>query len=158
MNFLYSLTVAFFLTVAIIPLIGRFASRLGLVDQPVGGRKLHKQPIPRTGGLGIILGASIPLLFLLPHDSQLISLLQSCSVVVLFGLLDDRFELSYQWKLFGQSLAAVIAMPGGHRIVRATLFRPRACPGMVKLPTDFFVSCGRVDSLKITLLGGRCLI
>ena len=30
MNFLYSLTVAFFLTVAIIPLIGRFASRLGL--------------------------------------------------------------------------------------------------------------------------------
>jgi UDP-GlcNAc:undecaprenyl-phosphate GlcNAc-1-phosphate transferase len=163
MNFLYSLTVAFFLTIAIIPLIGRLAPRLGLVDQPVGGRKLHKQPIPRTGGLGIILGASIPLLFLLPHDSHLISLLQSCAVVVLFGLLDDRYELSYQWKLFGQSLAAVIAMSGGIVLFELPFFGLEPAPEWLSYPLTFLFLVGVVNGVNFSdgldgLAGGTSIM
>ncbi len=163
MNFLYGLTVAFFLTIAVIPLIGLFAPRLGLVDQPVGGRKLHKQPIPRTGGLGIILGASIPLLFLLPLDSQLVSLLQSCSVVILFGLLDDRYELSYQWKLFGQSLAAVIAMSGGIVLFELPFCGLEAAPLWLSYPVTFLFLVGVVNGVNFSdgldgLAGGTSIM
>ena len=35
------------------------ALRWNLVDAPVGGRKIHRQPIPRLGGVAIILAFAI---------------------------------------------------------------------------------------------------
>jgi UDP-GlcNAc:undecaprenyl-phosphate GlcNAc-1-phosphate transferase len=163
MNFLYSLTVAFFLTIAIIPLISRFAPRLGLVDEPVGGRKLHKLPIPRTGGLGIILGSTIPLFFLLPYDSHLRSLIPSCAVIVLFGVLDDRYELSYQWKLFGQSLAAVIAMMGGIVLFELPFWGLGDAPVWFSYPLTFLFLVGVVNGVNFSdgldgLAGGTSIM
>ena len=46
---------ALFLSTALVPVAIRYASVLGLVDQPDGDRKIHLNPIPRCGGLAIII-------------------------------------------------------------------------------------------------------
>ena len=43
----------------VVALLRRWAPRLGLVDQP-GTRKVHVQPIPLGGGLGIWVGLILP--------------------------------------------------------------------------------------------------
>jgi UDP-GlcNAc:undecaprenyl-phosphate GlcNAc-1-phosphate transferase len=55
-----------FLSSFILSLIGtflarRFAHKLGLIDKP-GERKVHANPTPRNGGIGIFWGFAIPLL------------------------------------------------------------------------------------------------
>lgn len=113
MEHIYSFTVALFLTVALIPLLIRFSAKLQLVDDPSAERKMHDRVMPRSGGIAIIAGVFIPLAFTVSLDSNISSLFTGCAIIVLFGLLDDKYELNYKWKLFGQSLAAVIVMWGG---------------------------------------------
>ena len=59
---------AFFLTALLVSwsicrLIRRFAPKLGLIDKP-GERKIHQNPIPTGGGLGVWLGVLTPFLAL----------------------------------------------------------------------------------------------
>lgn len=163
MQFLYTLTVAFFLTIAIIPVVSRFAARLGLIDHPVGGRKLHHDPIPRVGGLSIILGSSIPLFFLMSPDSRLVGLLPSCGVILFFGLLDDLIELNYKWKLFGQSLAAIIAMAGGVVLFELPFFGMEVAPGWISYSLTYLFLIGVVNGVNFSdgldgLAGGTSIM
>ena len=56
---LLSFFAAIVISAAIIPLMIRWAPRLGMVDIP-DPRKVHTLPIPRVGGIGIVIGALIP--------------------------------------------------------------------------------------------------
>ena len=49
--FLLGLLVAYFVT----PLAMKLGTKLGFVDQP-GARRLHSEPIPRSGGISVFLG------------------------------------------------------------------------------------------------------
>src|SRR4030088_3774860 len=53
-----SAVVAFLLSAAITPLVGRLAERFGMLDMP-GGRRMHPRPIPRPGGLAIALAFGV---------------------------------------------------------------------------------------------------
>ncbi|MEM1152965.1 MAG: MraY family glycosyltransferase [Pseudomonadota bacterium] len=109
-SFLLSLV----LSLLLIPLLIKHSARLNLVDDPVGSaRKLHEAPMPRSGGLGIIMAAAVALLIMLPLDESLFSFLLACLVIIGFGLLDDIVELKPVQKLAGQALGIVIAMAGG---------------------------------------------
>ncbi len=113
-QFLYSFCLALVLSLVLIPILIKVSSYLRLVDNPSGSaRKLHTAPIPRSGGLAIILSAAIALLLVLPSDSSLNSFIISCLVIVGFGLLDDLVELKPKSKLFGQALGVSLAMAGG---------------------------------------------
>ena len=46
---------------AIIPVMMRIAPYIGMVDSP-DGRKVHTTAIPRSGGVGIVVGLLIPLI------------------------------------------------------------------------------------------------
>ncbi|MDJ0973729.1 MAG: hypothetical protein QNJ98_04660 [Planctomycetota bacterium] len=54
MALLPSIAAALVLGLLLTPWIARFAPRLGLVDAP-GARKVHATPVPRTGGLGVVV-------------------------------------------------------------------------------------------------------
>jgi UDP-GlcNAc:undecaprenyl-phosphate/decaprenyl-phosphate GlcNAc-1-phosphate transferase len=56
---LYTFFAAIVISAAAIPLMIRLAPRLGMVDVP-DPRKVHTIPIPRVGGVGIVIGALIP--------------------------------------------------------------------------------------------------
>jgi len=114
LQFLYSFCLALILSLVLIPILIKISSTLRLVDNPEGNeRKLHSAPIPRSGGLAIILSAAIALLLVLPNDESLNSFLLSCLVIVGFGLLDDLVELKPISKLGGQALGVGLAMAGG---------------------------------------------
>ena len=61
-------------SMAVIPLMMRLAPVLGMIDTP-DVRKVHTVPIPRVGGLGIVIGAIVPMLLWLPFTDLTISIL-----------------------------------------------------------------------------------
>lgn len=112
--YLYSFLFSLLTTLGLMPLLIRYSGRLKLVDDPAdSARKLHDVVVPRSGGLGIIAGASLSLLILLPLDLQLSSYLLSSVLIIGFGLWDDFAELSPARKLFGQAIGVIVAMSGG---------------------------------------------
>jgi UDP-GlcNAc:undecaprenyl-phosphate GlcNAc-1-phosphate transferase len=97
---------------AIIPVMMRLAPYLGMVDSP-DGRKVHVSAIPRSGGIGIVLGIIIPLSIWLPSSPFSVSLFLGCLILLIFGALDDARNLRPSVKLVGQLLAAVIVVYHG---------------------------------------------
>ncbi|TGD71890.1 undecaprenyl/decaprenyl-phosphate alpha-N-acetylglucosaminyl 1-phosphate transferase [Mangrovimicrobium sediminis] len=150
MEYLYSLTIALFLTIALIPLLIRLSTRLGLIDDPSAERKVHAVVMPRTGGLGIIIGAALPLLFLLPFEGEVGYLFIGCAIIVVFGLLDDRLELSYKWKLFGQALAALVVMAGGIAAHKLPFLGLDSAPLWLSYPITFFFLVGVVNGVNFS--------
>lgn len=50
--FAVSLAISYFMT----PPVKRFAEKIGAMDIPKDDRRVHDHPIPRMGGLAIIMG------------------------------------------------------------------------------------------------------
>ena len=112
--YLFGFFLALLSSLLLIPLLAKYASQLGLIDNPIGSaRKLHKAPMPRSGGLGIIIPTAIAILVVLPWNHSVLSFLLSSLVIVGFGLLDDIIELKPIQKLIGQTLGVTLAMVGG---------------------------------------------
>jgi UDP-GlcNAc:undecaprenyl-phosphate GlcNAc-1-phosphate transferase len=136
---------AFLTTFFSLPLWRRWATRVGLVDDP-GNRKIHATPIPLAGGwavfggmaLPLIIGGTAVLLGFLPipgaepmeealrygvskRGGQLAFILLGAFGMVLLGTFDDKYELRPALKFGGQILiATMIALAD----VRITLFVP----------------------------------
>ena len=110
-----SLLVAAALTFLVMPVVRSLALRAGAVAG-VRDRDIHDHAIPRWGGLGMFLGlvAGMLLASKLPmmrtvFDSatkESVALLSGPLIIVLLGLVDDRWELDAPTKMAGQVLAA----------------------------------------------------
>jgi UDP-GlcNAc:undecaprenyl-phosphate GlcNAc-1-phosphate transferase len=94
-----------------------------LVDRP-GGRKTHHGEIPVVGGLAMFLGSMFGM-GLLPASS-LVSpqLMSAAALVVLVGLLDDRFEVSPVARLTAHLVAAVLVLGSSSDLAITTLGSP----------------------------------
>jgi UDP-GlcNAc:undecaprenyl-phosphate GlcNAc-1-phosphate transferase len=97
-------------------LVRRLAIRIGAVAYP-RKRDVHTEPIPRLGGLAMYLGVCGGMLLAhqLPalrrafdYTFDPVAVLIGGGVIVLVGMLDDRFELDSLTKLAGQTTAAGI--------------------------------------------------
>ncbi|OGC95594.1 MAG: hypothetical protein A2W25_01020, partial [candidate division Zixibacteria bacterium RBG_16_53_22] len=108
MTYLLTLITAMVVSMVLIPLMARLAPRIGMVDRPEA-RKVHVKPIPRAGGVGIVLGALVPLVLWLPFDDLFVAYLFGALVLLAFGAWDDIQELGHYVKFIGQ-FAAVIAV------------------------------------------------
>lgn len=96
-----------------------FASRLSLIDQP-NSRSSHKQPIPRGGGIAVLVTFVASLVFFrlcigspILQDVQTITLIAGSCFIGLIGLIDDARGLSPKIRLFLQatlSLLTVVAL------------------------------------------------
>lgn len=111
-------SLAFFITFAAIPAIILVADAKKLFDVP-DARKIHLNPIPSLGGLGIFAG--MILAFLISFPLQLAPEFQyfiAASLIIFFlGLKDDIMVISPIKKLIGQFLAAfLIIYKGGIQI------------------------------------------
>lgn len=109
------------------PLVRSLATRLGIVDKPDNFRKVHRKPIPRVGGVAVVLSVvgAYGVLALL-HMSSLwvikselafvLSLSPALAVIFFTGLADDIFGLRPLHKLFLQMMAAGMVWFAGVRI------------------------------------------
>lgn len=150
MQLIYSFTVALFLTIALIPLLIRFSAQLQLLDDPEDARKVHDRVIPRSGGLAIVLGVFLPLLFLLPIEHEFKGLIWGSVAIVVFGYLDDRYELDYRWKFFGQIVAIAAAMIGGIGIFQVPLMGLEPASLWFSLPLTFVFLLGATNAVNLS--------
>ena len=80
-----------------------------LVDKP-GGRKTHHGEIPIVGGIAMFLGLSVGL-GLVPSDPlRSETFIAACALLVVTGMLDDRFELSPWLRLPAQAAATLMVV------------------------------------------------
>lgn len=124
---------AFITAYVITPYTIRFARKVGAVDIPKETRKIHKKPMPRLGGLAIIAGFAISVIYLLImmsientialNDSnqyyiKLLGLFGGAVVLSAFCIFDDIKGINPFVKLLGQTIAAIIVSAAGIRIDR----------------------------------------
>src|SRR3954452_9221372 len=102
------------------PVAGALAWGIGAIDQP-RERGPHQVPTPRLGGLAILVAVAVAALVFLPHDQQTRGILIGAGVIALVGFFDDLLELSADFKLVGQLLAAVVPVASGVRVETFTL-------------------------------------
>jgi UDP-GlcNAc:undecaprenyl-phosphate/decaprenyl-phosphate GlcNAc-1-phosphate transferase len=116
------------LALLLTPLIGRGSAVLGLVDAP-GGRKVHTQSVPRTGGLAVVAAAALSLMvvhaFVPPGDRPigpaLYPLIAGAALIFAVGLMDDIRGLGPLPKLAVELIAAAIIILSGLLIERVSL-------------------------------------
>ncbi|WP_226580644.1 glycosyltransferase family 4 protein [Halobacillus litoralis] len=102
-------------SILVTPLVKKIAIKIGATDQP-NHRKVHKNVMPRLGGLAIYLSFALGILFFFPESEYTWPVLLGATVIILTGVLDDLRELSAKVKLAGQLLAAAIVVIGGVQV------------------------------------------
>jgi UDP-GlcNAc:undecaprenyl-phosphate GlcNAc-1-phosphate transferase len=132
---LFAFVVAGVLTLLLVPLTTRLAVRIGAIDLP-NERSLHTAPMPKLGGLAILVGVLVAGLIWLPWDTESRAILFGAVAIALVGVLDDIFELGPVLKLLGQAAAVIIPVSAGVTVDNFTLpFFGRLTPGTVDLLT-----------------------
>ncbi len=95
----------------------KYSRKLGLVDKP-NFRKVHRKPIPVVGGLGI--GVSLIAIALVSQHlqhfmAQHILLCLSLLVMLVTGVMDDKFSLSVKLRLCIECICAFAVAYSGIR-------------------------------------------
>jgi len=97
---------ALFASLFVLPKIAHIAQRIGLVDHP-GGRKIHSDPKPLIGGVGITIATTFASLLFIPI-AGLRGYFLGLSVLLFVGFLDDFKEIGHKQKFLFQALATVV--------------------------------------------------
>lgn len=124
---LVSFILAFIVALSATPIARKIAVKLGAVDIPKDDRRIHKKPIARLGGLAIVAGFFVAILFNIFNyftkgntyfelDKQMAGLLAGILVIVAVGIVDDIYQLKAKVKLVFQIIAAVIVVASGTKI------------------------------------------
>jgi len=122
---LFALVIAFFGTRWLTPLNIRLAGRYNLLAQP-NDRSIHTYPTPTAGGitfgiLGIILQLGIGLMnYRQSYGIYLIRLGLISIPLLLFGILDDRYQSRARYKLLWQVITALLMFWAGYRVTYLT--------------------------------------
>lgn len=92
------------------PLAIKFAKKIGIIDDPSQNKHpkvIHTYPIPRGGGIPIFIALLVTSLIFLPLDKQLAGILLGATILIVMGILDDKYNLNpYLRLLIGLAAAA----------------------------------------------------
>jgi len=113
---------AMLLTLVLTPLVREMNRRLGMVDKP-GARRVNKTPIPRGGGLAVIVGVIVSYSVLIAvtgrpalmesgaevaSNALYWKLVALSAVIAAVGYADDKMSLRPKVKLLGQVVVAML--------------------------------------------------
>lgn len=128
------------------------AQHLDLLDYPVG-RKDHAHPTPVTGGLamlaGVLLAATLILTDIGPGAWGLAF---AAGVLVVVGLLDDKYDLSWRLRIPAQAIAALIMIEvGGVRVehLGSVLGLGEFPLGALSVPFTVFATVGIINAVNM---------
>jgi UDP-GlcNAc:undecaprenyl-phosphate GlcNAc-1-phosphate transferase len=111
--------VAFFISFYFIPILIELAKSKQLVDVP-DARKIHTDPVPRFGGIGIFAGFLFSLLLSVSINNNFLEfqyLIAAFLIVFFLGVGDDIMILSPLKKFIGQLAASCILIVKGHLLI-----------------------------------------
>ncbi len=104
--------IAFFIT----PLIIKFAYKIGIIDNPKKNKHpkvIHTYPVPRGGGLAIYIAVITTALIFLPIDKHLIGILTGATIIIIMGILDDKYNLNPYLRILIGFIAAAAPIISG---------------------------------------------
>ncbi|MFL5319946.1 MAG: MraY family glycosyltransferase [Myxococcaceae bacterium] len=155
--FLVSLMVGAVMTLA----VRHVALRFNWLDHSLSSRKVHARPVPRLGGVAIVLAFFAPLVALLivdsgvgyywkPERELIVGLFAGGFVIALLGLYDD-FRGAGARKKFAVQLAVAVALYfAGFRIELLTApFFGQVQLGALALPLTVFWIVGVVNAMNL---------
>lgn len=88
---------------------------LHVLDHP-NERSLHENPVPRNGGVGLLLGllaAAIPVALLAERPLPLAAIAAAAAMVALVSWLDDHYDMSRKLRLAVHFGAGILLIVGG---------------------------------------------
>lgn len=162
-TFVVIFLVALAVSMTLIPVMIRLAPHIGMIDKP-DPRKVHVAPIPRAGGVGIVLGALLPMVIWLPFTDTLIAYCIGSLVLLVFGVWDDIAELGHYVKFIGQFVAAILVVYYGGVVVETFPFMDMdPLPANIGKPFTVIALVGMINAINHSdgldgLAGGESLM
>lgn len=112
-SLLMSMVIAFLAT----PYAIQFARKIGAVDVPLDNRRMHNRPVPRLGGIAIIIAFIITAIATMRYHRLLIDILPGALLIAVLGIVDDVKHLPAWPKFLVQCVAACLPILANKRIV-----------------------------------------
>ncbi len=111
---------AFALSLLATPYAKTISIKLNAIDYPKK-RGMHKDPIPRMGGIAIVFGFMFSLFIVMPfidplRSKEMIGFIIGAFLIVFLGMADDINNLSPKIKLSVQIIAALIVIFSGTKV------------------------------------------
>ena len=104
-------------TVCVTPLVRILAYKIKALDVPRDGRRMHTKTTPLLGGLGIWFGFTITSILFCAITKESISMWVGGTLMVLVGVVDDRFDIHPLLKLLLQIVIATSTVVFGNLVV-----------------------------------------
>lgn len=104
------ISVPFLFVTMFIPYVRKIAFQINAVDNHIGGRHIHKKPIPKLGGVAIFFGFLLGYMLFGEQSAMMNAILIGSFIIVLTGVMDDITELNPMTKFMGQLAAACIVV------------------------------------------------
>lgn len=113
------------------PIVGFIAKKYGFVDLPVSQRprgsksleqKIHNRILPRLGGLAVMITFLLLTISAVPLTTQVGGIILAVLILMVTGLLDDKYDLDSKTQFFFQLLAAAITVITGTSITFIQIF------------------------------------
>lgn len=105
---LFLLVLSAIISFIIAPLFMRLSYRFGFVDYP-NHRKQHERPMPFSGGVSILVSFVITVIIAQPVEREYIPIILGGTLIVILGIIDDKYDLKPSVKFLGQLV--VISIP-----------------------------------------------
>ena len=143
---------AFAISVVTTPLAKKISIKVGAIDYPKD-RGMHKKPMPRMGGIAIVLGFMITVLLLSSYIKgievkQFIGFIIGATIIIVLGILDDMYTLRAKVKLLVQIIAAGIVVYTGTRI-NVVLWPFTAYLQKLSIPITMFWIIGVTNAVNL---------
>ncbi|ERT65107.1 glycosyltransferase family 4 protein [Peptoniphilus sp. BV3AC2] len=144
--------ISFAISLILTPVVIKVGPKFGYLDIPKDNRRMHKRPMPIAGGVAIYLAATVAILVFIPLNKNIISLLIGSTVILISGLLDDKFSISPKAKIFFQLVAGLIIALSGSQIEFFTnIISTKEVVWLkyLSIPVTLFWICGITNTVNL---------
>lgn len=111
-NILEIVLITFIVSLFLVPIAKKIANHVGAIDVP-NERKVHKNPMPRMGGIAIYGAFLVGYILYGDITTQMLSILIGSFIIFVLGMLDDIKPIRASYKFLVQIIAAIIVVVYG---------------------------------------------
>ena len=131
------------------PAVSVLAYKIGAIDVPLDGRRMHKKPTPRIGGLAIFAGFVVATLVFCDVTPELVAIYIGGLIIVAVGVIDDVFRINAWIKLAAQIGVALIAVSQGVVVEFINLFGTYITFGAWSIPITVLWIVGLTNAINL---------
>ncbi len=143
--------VIFFISVILIALLVKYASRIGLVDVP-NERSMHERVVPRGAGLAFVSSVFLALLFFdLDYLLRYYYVYAAIAIVFIVGLWDDYRDISPKIKFIFIFFASLLLYLNDIAVFSLGVYfgYELILPSWLVFPFTFFAMAGYTNALNL---------